>query len=306
MSKILFLAMIQQPPGLKKGDKIAIVCPAKKLKKPITEALAVLENWGLEIIIGQSVRSAYHQFAGDDHLRTADLQHYLDDPDIKAIIAGRGGYGTLQIIDQLDFTNFRKSPKWVVGFSDITVLLSHVLTQTYTASIHGSMPGTFDEASPYALESLRRALFNESNHYTYSSTFSNRSGSTEGVLIGGNLSLLTALEGSVSAMDYTDKILFLEDVGEQEYSIDRMLRMLIRSGKFEKLKGLIIGEFNEIHPEEIPFGQTPEEVIQQLTNTFNFPVCFNFPCGHIADNRAMTIGKQCKLEISGQKVSFTQ
>ncbi len=306
MSKILILAMIQLPPGLKKGDKIAIVCPAKKLKKPINNALDILRSWGLEIIEGKSVQSGYHQFAGDDQLRTADLQQYLDDPEIKGIIAGRGGYGTLRIIDNLDFTNFLAHPKWIVGFSDITVLLSHILAQTNTASIHGQMPGTFDDASPKSLESLRRALFGEKNEYSYTSSFLNRSGFARGQLIGGNLSLLIALEGSVSAMDYTDKILFLEDVGEYEYSIDRMLRMLKRGGKLKDLSGLIIGSFNETEAEDIPFGQSAEEVIQELVKEYSFPVCYNFPCGHISDNRAMIIGKDCILKISGQDAVFTQ
>ena len=296
--------MIQLPPGLKKGDKIAIVCPAKKLKKPIDNALDILRGWGLEIVEGKSVQSGYHQFAGDDQLRTADLQQYLDDPEIKGIIAGRGGYGTLRIIDNLDFTNFLAHPKWVVGFSDITVLLSHILAQTNTASIHGQMPGTFEDASRESLESLRRALFNEGNTYDYSSSFPNRTGIAEGILAGGNLSILIALEGSVSAIDYKDKILFLEDVGEPEYSIDRMLRILIRSGKLNDLKGLIIGAFNEIPEESIPFGQTPEEIIQELVKDYHFPVCYNFPCGHIADNRAMIVGKTCRLKVDGQEVSL--
>lgn len=296
--------MIQQPPSLKKGDKIAIVCPAKKLKKPITDAIDVLKSWGLEIVLGETMNSAYHQFSGNDKLRAEDLQRYLDDPEIKAIIAGRGGYGTIRIIDQLDFSNFNKSPKWLVGFSDITVLLNHVLRQTQTASIHGQMPCVFDEGSPESLQSLKNALFGIENTYKYTSAFPNRSGVAEGILVGGNLSLLVALEGSDSAISYDDKILFLEDVGEYEYSIDRMLRSLIRSGKLDGIRGLIVGAFNEIDFEEIPFGQTPEEVIQELVAGFDFPVCYNFPCGHIDDNRAMIIGKQCKLVVNGPEVVF--
>ena len=290
--------MIKQPPHLKKGDKVAIVCPAKYLPKPIDSAIGQLKEWGLEVLIGETVSAAYHQFAGTDALRSNDLQKYLDDPDIKAIIAGRGGYGTIRIIDDLDFTAFKANPKWIVGFSDITVLLSHVLATLNIQSIHGQMPYTFDEASPESLDSLKKALFGEPISYVYESHFKNQPGEAEGVLIGGNLTLLTLLEGSVSAVDYTDKILFLEDVGEQEYSIDRMMRMLKRSGKLAKLKGLIVGSLNELEPEKIPFGQTPEEVIWEAVKEYGYPVCFNFPTGHIADNRAMVVGAIVQIKVT--------
>jgi len=288
--------MIKQPPYLKKGDKIAIVCPAKKLKKSIAPAIALLEEWGLQVILGNSVEAEHYQFAGNDSLRAADLQLCLDDPDIKAIIAGRGGYGTIRVIDQLDFTLFNQSPKWIVGFSDITVLLSHTFAALHTQSIHGQMPGTFETASLTSLETLRKALFGEEQSFEVISSFPNRSGETEGILIGGNLSILIAMEGSASEMDYTDKILFLEDVGEYEYSIDRMMRQLKRSGKLAKLKGLIIGAFNEIKKEDIPFGQTVEEVIWEVVKEYNYPVCFNFPVGHIDDNQALVLGKTIRID----------
>ncbi len=296
--------MIKQPPYLKKNDKIAIVCPAKKLPKPIDAAIAVLKTWGLEVLTGETVTASHHQFAGDDALRAADLQKYLDDPDVKAIIAARGGYGTIRIIDDLDFTAFINNPKWVVGFSDITVLLSHVFGTLNTQCIHGQMPYTFEEATPASLDSLRNALFGEPLSYQYNSEnkVSNRSGRAEGVLIGGNLTLLTMVEGSISEMDYTDKILFLEDIGEQEFSIDRMMRMLKRSGKLAKLKGLIVGAFNEVEEENIPFGQTPEEVIWEVVKEYDYPVCFNFPTGHIDDNRAMIPGSPVTLTIEQQLV----
>lgn len=289
--------MIKQPAYLKKGDKIAIVCPAKKLKKTIEPAIAILEGWGLQVVLGKTVDAAYNQFAGSDELRAADLQQYLDDSDIKAIIAGRGGYGTVRIIDDLDFTAFNENPKWLIGFSDITVLLSHAMAALNTQSIHGQMPGSFDDASPESLETLRKALFGKDFSYSYTSDFANRAGEAEGILIGGNLSILVGLEGSVSEMDYTDKILFLEDVGEHEYAIDRMIRQLKRSGKLSKLKGLIIGAFNSIPPEDIPYGQSAEEVIWELVKEYNYPVCFNFPVGHIDDNRALVLGATITLSI---------
>lgn len=289
--------MIKQPPHLKKGDKVAIVCPAKKLPKSIDTAIEILEQWGLEVITGKTVHAAYHQFAGDDALRTSDLQGFLDDPEIKAIIAGRGGYGTIRIIDELDFSKFKDNPKWIVGFSDITVLLSHLMAETGIQSIHGQMPYTFDEATPESLESLRTALFGGTINYSSHSSFPGRNGSAEGVLIGGNLTLLIAVQGSVSEIDYTDKILFIEDVGEHEYAVDRMMRILKRAGKLDKLKGLIVGAFNEMTPESIPFGQTPEQVIWDVVKEYDYPVCFNFPVGHIEDNRAMVVGAKVKFVV---------
>jgi muramoyltetrapeptide carboxypeptidase len=298
--------MIKQPAYLKKGDKVAIVSPAKKLKQPIDDAIALLEGWGLEVIIGRSVYAEHHQFAGDDILRAEDLQSFLDDKEIKAIIAARGGYGTIRIIDELDFSVFQQNPKWVVGFSDITVLLSHIMGAEQTQSIHGQMPGTFHDASPESIESLRQALFGEDLSYSYESSQPNQPGEAQGILIGGNLSLLVALEGSASAMDFKDKILFLEDVGEYEYSIDRMLRMLKRAGKLAELKGLIIGAFNHIELEDIPFGQTADEVIAEILHGCSYPVCYNFPVGHIDDNRAMVLGKEVLLKVEAQQVSFKQ
>lgn len=296
--------MIKQPPYLKKGDKIAIVCPAKRLPKPIDAAIDILKAWGLEVVLGETLSSSFNQFAGTDQQRAADLQRYLDDSSIKAIIAARGGYGTIRIIDQLDFTAFAQNPKWLIGFSDITILLSHALAALQTQGIHAQMPYTFDTSTAEALESLRKALFGEPITYTYESGFKNVEGQAEGILIGGNLSLLIAVEGSVSEMDYQDKILFLEDVGEHEYSIDRMMRILKRNGKLSQLKGLVVGAFNEISPEPIPFGQSPEELILDLVKEYGYPVCFNFPTGHIDDNRAMILGKNVSLTVNQHQVQF--
>jgi muramoyltetrapeptide carboxypeptidase len=296
--------MIKQPAYLKKGDKIGIVCPAKKLPKPIDKGIEILQAWGLEVVLGQTITSSYHQFSGTDELRRQDLQQFLDDPSIKAVIAGRGGYGTIRIIDELDFTAFKENPKWLVGFSDITILLSHVFAELDTQSIHGQMPYTFDESTPEALESLRKALFGENDTYTYTSDFKCRDGKVEGTLVGGNLTLLLAVEGSVSEMDFDDKILFIEDVGEHEYSIDRMMRSLKRKGKLAKLKGLVVGAFNELGEESIYFGQTPEEIITDLVKEYDYPVCFFFPSGHIADNRAMVLGRSVSLSVKNNHVEF--
>ncbi|WP_342329871.1 LD-carboxypeptidase [Pedobacter sp. FW305-3-2-15-E-R2A2] len=296
--------MIKQPAHLKKGDKIAIVSPAKKLPGDINSAIAILEQWGLEVVLGENIYAQHHQFAGSDAQRTKDLQTFLDDPDIRAIIASRGGYGTIRIIDELDFTHFKEDPKWLIGFSDLTILLSHLLAALNTQSIHGQMPKTFEDASPESLESLRKALFGEPLSYEYKSEFKNLEGHAEGIIIGGNLTLLVATEGSASAIDYSDKILFLEDVGEQEYAIDRMMWMLKRSGKLSRLKGLIVGAFTGAKPEDIPFGSSPEQLILDLVKEYGYPVCFNFPVGHIDDNRTLIVGKKASLSVEQKKVSL--
>lgn len=294
------------PPYLKKGDKIAIICPAKKLPRSIEKAVEILKSWGLEIYLGVTIGREYHQFSGNDNLRGADLQIALDDPEIKAIIAGRGGYGTIRIIDRLDFTKFRANPKWLIGFSDFTIMLSHLLATQNTQSIHGQMPYTFDEATPESLESLRIALFGGPLRYEIKRSKHGRAGEAEGVLIGGNLTLLTTMIGSKSDIDFSNKILFLEDVGEHEYAIDRMMRMLYRAGKLANLKGLIIGAFNERPPETIPFGYSVEKIIMDLLKLYKYPVCFDFPVGHIDDNRAMIVGKKVKLLVTRSTVVLDQ
>ena len=296
--------MIKQPPYLKKGDKIALVCPAKKLPKPINHAIEILKSWGLEVVIGDSVYASHHQFAGNDDLRTSDIQRFLDDSSIKAIISGRGGYGAIRIIDGLNFNEFDKNPKWFVGFSDITVILSHLIAQCNTQCLHAQMPYTFDESTNEALISLENALFGQKQTYEFESTFKNRAGEVNGILIGGNLTLLAMLQGSVSEMDFKDKILFIEDVGEHEYSIDRMLRMLKRAGKLSHLKGLIVGAFNEIEEEKISFGQTADEVIWEIVKEYDYPVCFNFPTGHINNNLCMTLGAEVNLKVETNNVQF--
>ena len=219
------------PPYLKKGDTVAITCPAKKLPHAITDAVQLLESWGLKVVLGDTVHAEFNQYAGDDALRTQDFQRFLDDNSVKAIFAARGGYGTIRIIDNLDFSGFSAKPKWIIGFSDITVLHSHIFACFNTQSIHGQMPLTIPDGTKQSLETLRKALFNEPFDYHYETTLENKPGEAEGTLIGGNLTLLMMMSGSVSDMDYSNKILFIEDVGEYLYSIDRMMWNLKRSGK---------------------------------------------------------------------------
>ena len=293
------------PPYLTIGDTVAITCPAKKLTRDILDAVTLLESWGLNVVLGETVKASWHQFAGTDELRASDMQQFLDDPNIKAIFAARGGYGTIRIIDRIDFSGFKKHPKWIIGFSDITVLHSHIQAVYKTESIHGQMPLTIPDGSSVSLETLRKALFNEALDYNYTSAVKNRSGEANAVLIGGNLTLMVMMAGSVSEQDYSEKILFLEDVGEYLYSLDRMMWNLKRSGKLTYLKGLIVGSFTEMKDNDIPFGQTAEQIIMEHVKEFDFPVCFNFPAGHINDNRALIFGRKVNILVEEQNVSLT-
>ncbi len=290
------------PPHLKKGDKIAITCPAKKLPAPMTDAVKLLQSWGLEVVLGETVEASYHQFAGDDDLRARDMQRFIDDDSIKAIIAARGGYGTIRMIDKVDFSSFAQKPKWLVGFSDITILHAHLFANYRVQTIHGQMPVNIPDASAHSLETLRKALFGEPLTYQFTSHALNRSGEAAGVLVGGNLSLLIAVSGSVSDLDYNGKILFIEDVGEYLYAIDRMMRNLKRAGKLAHLAGLVVGAFTDVKDNDIPFGQTVPEIIMEVVRDYDYPVCFDFPAGHIPDNCSLVLGKTLNLSVNNEHV----
>lgn len=268
------------------------------------DAIALLQSWGLEVVLGETVEASYHQFAGNDDLRARDMQRFIDDDSIKAIIAARGGYGTIRMIDKVDFSRFAKNPKWLAGFSDITILHAHLYSNYNTQSIHGQMPVNIPDASARSLETLRKALFGEDISYHFNSHDDNRSGKALGVLIGGNLSLLAAVAGSMSDLDYSGKILFIEDVGEYLYSIDRMIRTLDRSGKLKDLAGLIVGGFTEIKDNDIPFGQTVAEIIIDVVADYNYPVCFDFPAGHIPDNHSLILGRTLSLSVNNEHVAI--
>ncbi len=270
----------------------------------MANAISLLQSWGLEVVLGETVEASYHQFAGDDELRARDMQKFIDDDSIKAIIAARGGYGTIRMIDKVDFSRFAKHPKWVVGFSDITILHAHLYSNYNSQSIHGQMPVNIPDASAKSLETLRKTLFGENISYHFNSHNDNRSGDAEGVLIGGNLSLLAAVAGSVSDMDYSGKILFIEDVGEYLYSVDRMIRMLDRAGKLKNLSGLVVGGFTEIKDNDIPFGQTIAEIIMDVVSDYNYPVCFDFPAGHIPDNQSLILGRLLRLSVKNEHVEI--
>ncbi len=294
---------IIQPPYLQKGDQVAITCPAKKLPKPMDDAIRLLNSWGLEVVLGETVTAEHHQFAGNDQLRADDLSRFLADENIKAIFAARGGYGTIRMIDEVDFSSVKTAPKWLIGFSDITVLHAHLFSVFGLQSIHGQMPLTIPDGTTESLQTLKKALFGEDFGYHFSAEKLNRTGEAEGVLVGGNLALLVAVLSSISDFDYDNKILFLEDVGEYLYNIDRMMRTLKRAGKLKNLAGLMIGSFTELKDNDIPFGQTAEEIIFDVVKDYDYPVCFNFPAGHITNNQALIFGKTLFLSVQKQHVT---
>ncbi len=292
------------PPYLKQGDTAAIVCPAGKVPGDIDDALNLLVSWGLRVVTGESVHASFHQFAGDDETRATDFQRMLDDDDVKVIFAARGGYGTVRMIDRIDFAHFSSRPKWIVGFSDITVLHSHIQANYGIPTIHGQMPLTIPEGTRESLDTLRRVLFGESVFYQYRSDHDHIAGSATGKLIGGNLALLASVVGSVSDPDYDGAILFLEDVGEYLYSVDRMMWMLKRSGKLAGLRGMIVGGFTSLKDNDIPFGFTVEEIILEKVAAYGYPVAFGFPAGHIRDNQALVLGREVELSVSGKTVAL--
>jgi muramoyltetrapeptide carboxypeptidase len=290
------------PKNLVSGSKVGIIAPAKKVSRQDLEmAIHILENWGLEVELGKHLFNSYNQFSGTDAERTEDLQNMLDNPDIQAIICARGGYGTIRIVDKLDFTKFMQSPKWVVGFSDITVLHCH-LYNLGVESIHGVMPLLFPKQTEQTIESLHQVLFGNSSKLDVRPHLLNRLGITEGEMIGGNLSLFANTIGTSSEIDTTGKILFLEDVNEYIYHIDRMMIHLYRAGKLDNLAGLVIGQFTEIKDNEIAFGYTVNEVIEELVREVNYPVCFDFPIGHEIHNLTMICGRRAKLSVSKEEV----
>ena len=295
------------PPFLEAGQRVAIVAPARKISTSEIEfARQTLQAWGLEVVLGESIDAAHHQFAGDDTLRRRDLQRQLDDPSIQAILCARGGYGTARLLDELDFTQFIKNPKWVAGFSDITVLHSHLLRLGYQ-SIHSVMPVLFgQEGGAAALASLRAALFGEPLACQAPAHPLNRPGTATGELVGGNLSLLQTITGTPSQASFTGRILFLEDLDEYLYHIDRMLLHLHRSGQLAELAGLVVGHFSQMRDNAVPFGQTAYEIIDHYAQRYGFPVGYNFPIGHEPTNEAVVVGRQATLVVTAAGSHLSQ
>jgi len=299
--------MIKTPPYLQPGDTIGIVCPAGYMSlEKAAECIRVLrEEWGYNVKIGKTLGGASATyFSGTDEERLTDLQQMLDDDEVKAILCGRGGYGTGRIIEQLDFKKFKKNPKWIIGFSDITVLHSHLYSNYYIASLHAPMAAAFNEAGYINryVQSLRLALQGTWARYTCEPHPFNRTGEAIGELVGGNLSLIAHLVGSDSDIKTKGRILFLEDIGEYSYNIDRMMYQLKRSGKLKNLAGLIIGGFTDMKDTERPFGKDVYEIIRDIIKEYNYPVCFGFPVSHEKENYALKIGAGYKLKITKSRV----
>jgi muramoyltetrapeptide carboxypeptidase len=288
------------PPYLQQGATIGITCPAGYMpKENVDYCVTVLGKWGFNVIVGETVGNEHFYFSANDDIRLNELQAMLDDPGINAILMGRGGYGLSRIIDKIDFTCFKQHPKWICGFSDITVLHSHIQATMSIPTLHSAMARAFSpqtEDRDHML-SFKAAITGGSLQYTAPPSPFNRAGKATGILTGGNLAILAHLTGSVSEVDTRGKILFIEDVGEYLYNVDRMLLNLKRAGKLDELAGLIVGGFTDMKDTERPFGQTLEQLIWDKVAEYDYPVCFNFPCGHMDVNYTLALGMEHRLSV---------
>jgi muramoyltetrapeptide carboxypeptidase len=302
--------MITTPPYLRTGDTIAIVCPAGYLPREKAQTcIDTLQRWGYRVRTGNTLGgSSENYFSGSDDDRLADLQQMLDDPEVGAILCGRGGYGLSRIIDRIDFSGFVKNPKWIIGFSDITILHAHLYARYKIATLHAPMAAAFNDggADWPDVQSLRMALSGGTADYFCPAHAFNRTGQATAPLIGGNLSLLAHLVGTPSDAGTEGQILFLEDVGEYIYNVDRMLHQLKRSGHLDRLAGLILGGFTELKDTMRPFGSTVEEVILDGVKEYDYPVCFGFPVSHGKGNLALKIGVSYDLTVTTGQTSLRE
>lgn len=291
------------PPYLKTGDKVGIVATARKISlSEVDPAIRVFESWGLEVVQGQHLFDEANQQAGTDKDRAADLQQMLDDPEIKAIFCARGGYGTVRIIDLLDFNAFQKKPKWVVGYSDITVLHSHIHTHFSIETLHATMPLNFPEdgSENASTLGLKKCLFGETPEYKLTTRLGSRPGHAQGVVVGGNLSILYSLRGTPDDINTEGKILFIEDLDEYLYHVDRMIMNLKRGGMLDKLAGLVVGGMTQMRDNTVPFGKTAEEIISSAVAEYSYPVIFGFPAGHLPDNQPLILGREATLNVGAE------
>ena len=302
--------MIKLPPYLKKGDCIGIVAPAGFMPLDKMETCVnTLQDWGYTVRLGATTHSqSSNYFSGTDEERLNDLQEMLDDKEVNAILCARGGYGVSRIIDKLSFKKFKKHPKWIVGFSDITVLEAHIYSQYGIASLHAPMSAAFNDGgfSNVYIQSLKNALEGLPANYECAVHEFNKPGTAEGELVGGNLTLLAHLIGTTSDVKTKSKILFVEDVGEYLYNVDRMFLQLKRSGKLDKLAGLIIGGFTDMKDTERPFGKRFQEIIYDHVKEYHYPICFNFPVSHDKENYALKIGGTYTLHVQSDSVRLEE
>lgn len=292
-----------QPPYLKVGDTVAIVAPSGALinkEEKINQAISLLKSWGLHVIVGKHVFNINNHFAGTDDERCEDYQKALDDPTVSAILCARGGYGTVRILDKLDYSKFRKHPKWLIGYSDITALHNQMQNEGYQ-SIHGLMCTSMEDDLTEIIETIstfKDAIFGNPLSYILEGSDYNKTGQAKGELIGGNLTLLHTMLGSKTSMDTTGKILFIEEVGEYKYHIDRMLQSLKRAGYFDNCKGLIVGDISNVRKNTTEWGTSIEQLFLDALSAYDFPIAFNMPAGHEDDNRAMIFGRTVDLKVS--------
>lgn len=301
MQILLIFEGMNTPPYLSPGDKVRIVSTARKISKAeVRPAVTLLEQWGLEVELGQHLFDEADQYAGSDINRLADLNDAIEDPDVKAVIAARGGYGTIRIVDGVNFEAIMEQPKWVVGYSDLTVMHAHLNACCGIESLHATMPVNIGESMEEhaAIASLKNALFGQLQQHECAPHPMNRQGKATGELFGGNLSILYSLVGSTSLPSTRGKILFIEDLDEYLYHIDRMLVSLKRAGLLRPISGLIVGGMSDMNDNTVPFGKHALEIIDEAVAEYDFPVCYDFPAGHIDDNRALIMGRRCTLDVN--------
>jgi muramoyltetrapeptide carboxypeptidase len=294
------------PPYLNSNDQIRIVSPSGNIEpKYIVGAKKTLSSWGLNVTEGKFARTKYGRFAGTEAQRIADLQEALDDPSVNAILCSRGGYGVAQIIDKLDFSTFAKSPKWLIGFSDITIL-HNVISNLGVASIHGIMAKHLTQFSPNSIhvQKCREILFGQMPTYVVPKHRLNKVGIAQGKLIGGNLSVLIGLRGSQFDLDYKNNILFIEDIAERPYHIDRMLQNLRFSGVLAQLSGLVVGQFSDCDEDPL-MKKSVAQIIASAVSEYDYPVCFNFPAGHVDNNFPLKLGETVQFEVTKRAVKLT-
>ena len=304
-------SMLTQPPFLKAGDTVAIVAPSGILKnrqREIKQAVSLLESWNLNVVVGKHVFNQADHFAGTDEQRCEDFQSALDNPSVKAIWSARGGYGTVRILDKLDYTRFKDHPKWIIGYSDITALHNQVHNLGYQ-SLHAIMCVSLTEDISEIKESLdtfKATLFGDMPSYRLKGSKYNRPGIANGQLVGGNLTMLHTMLGSETSIDTSGKILFIEEIGEYKYHIDRMLQSLKRAGYFKNCKGVLVGDMSKMRKNTTPWGTSVEQLILDALAEYNFPIAFNMPAGHEPDNRAMILGSNVELNVTkeGTFLSF--